>query len=440
MIERAEIKTAWAKLLMRSASMNLVSKVAGTALVFITHVLLARLLSKQAYGDYTYVLSLLTILILVGKLGLDTAAIRFVSKYDALKKYDFLNGFIRQSFRTTVVVSIVVSVLYALIVATVGGEIRDELRVLLLVAAILIPLNVLARMLSASIQGLRWVVIAQALENVVRPGLLLLIILGLIYFLGNISALLVVESTIVSVFLLILLSVFVLEVKRPGKGQGYQYEKSTGAWLATSMPFLLISSSNVVFSSADIIIVGSILGTSESGAYAVASRIAGLTGFALVAVNAYVAPQISRLYEKGDMQSLKNILCVSIIGSSIVTLGIAAGIILFSESLLGIFGEQYVYTNNVMIIILFGHLVNALVGSVGVVLNMTGHQVENMKILLMLTIINILFSIPMVIYFGIIGAAIVTTLSIVIKNILLWWKVRQLLGINPSIVGCLFSR
>lgn len=52
---------------------------AGAGVVFGLHVLLSRLMGVEHYGVYVYVLSWINILVLFGKMGLDTALLRYVA-------------------------------------------------------------------------------------------------------------------------------------------------------------------------------------------------------------------------------------------------------------------------------------------------------------------------------------------------------------------------
>jgi O-antigen/teichoic acid export membrane protein len=90
---------------------------------------------------------------------------------------------------------------------------------------------------------------------------------------------------------------------------------------------------------------------------------------------------------------------------------------LFPSFLLGIFGEQFKTGSAALIILAGGSLVNALTGSVGVLLQMTGRQKEYNYIVITAAGINIALNIILIPAYGIIGAAIASASSKILQNI-----------------------
>jgi len=72
-------------------------------------------------------------------------------------------------------------------------------------------------------------------------------------------------------------------------------------------------------------------------------------------------------------------------------------------------------------------------GSVGNILNMTGHEKEVIGGILISLVFNIGLNLFLVPRLGMIGAATATGTSIVIWNIILWALVKQKIGINASV-------
>jgi O-antigen/teichoic acid export membrane protein len=81
-------------------------------------------------------------------------------------------------------------------------------------------------------------------------------------------------------------------------------------------------------------------------------------------------------------------------------------------------------------ILLVGQFVNSAAGSVGSLLNMTGHERETARGIAVSAVINLLLNFILVPFWGIIGAAVGTAAGLVTSNVLLWWAVRKRLGIN----------
>ena len=82
-----------------------------------------------------------------------------------------------------------------------------------------------------------------------------------------------------------------------------------------------------------------------------------------------------------------------------------------------------------------GQVVNAAAGPVGYLLNMTGHQDENARILAWVVGLNLVLAAPAIYLWGALGAALATSLMTVAKNLWTWFAVRRHLGINSSVFG-----
>ena len=77
---------------------------------------------------------------------------------------------------------------------------------------------------------------------------------------------------------------------------------------------------------------------------------------------------------------------------------------------------------------MIGGGVNAITGSVGVLMNMTNHHVALQKFTLFSAIINVLLNYFLISYIGVIGAAISTIISAMVLNLLCVLKIKREFG------------
>ena len=196
---------------------------------------------------------------------------------------------------------------------------------------------------------------------------------------------------------------------------------------------MLVSSFLVVIQRSDLILVGAMVGTEEAGIYNAATRTAALVSFILSAVNAIVAPTIAKLYAEEKHEALKKlarkVAQFVFWPTLLISIVLAAG----SGFILSLFGSEFVEGRPILIILILGQLTNASVGSVGYFMNMTGHQDQSAKVFGVSAIINILLNIIGIYFFGAIGAAIATAVSMVIWNVWLYRLVKDILDIDSSI-------
>ena len=74
-------------------------------------------------------------------------------------------------------------------------------------------------------------------------------------------------------------------------------------------------------------------------------------------------------------------------------------------------------------------------GPVGLLLNMTGHERETAKGVAISAVLNMVLNFLLIPRWGITGAAVATTVSMIAWNLLLAWQVNTKLTIQPTIFG-----
>jgi O-antigen/teichoic acid export membrane protein len=106
-----------------------------------------------------------------------------------------------------------------------------------------------------------------------------------------------------------------------------------------------------------------------------------------------------------------------------------------SHLYLNLFGENYLSGRSALFILCVGQLVNAATGSVGVLLNMTGHERAMVISVGMSAGLNICLNIFLIPRWGIDGAAVATIISLTFVNLVkVRWAYRYL-GINVTCCG-----
>ena len=85
-----------------------------------------------------------------------------------------------------------------------------------------------------------------------------------------------------------------------------------------------------------------------------------------------------------------------------------------------------------LLILCIGQLVNASMGSVASLLNMTGHERETTKSVLVGAVVNVVLNLSLVPVWGMTGAAIATASTLIVWNLIMWHKARVLIGIESS--------
>lgn len=186
--------------------------------------------------------------------------------------------------------------------------------------------------------------------------------------------------------------------------------------LSKSSPMALSAVSYFLMQSVDIILLGKFVNFDMVAYYAVAVKIATASSLGLQSVNIAIAPKIAKIYNNGEIISLKKIIKNSV--RLTVVLSLPALIILgvFASFFLNLFGSEYVAAKQALWILLLGQLCNTLCGPIAIYMNMTGKQNELHVILLFGLLINIVLNWILIPLYGMRGAAFATAISMLVWN------------------------
>ena len=78
-----------------------------------------------------------------------------------------------------------------------------------------------------------------------------------------------------------------------------------------------------------------------------------------------------------------------------------------------------------------GQAINAITGPVGLLLSMTGRQKSSTTVYVSTSILHVLLNLIMIHFWGMVGAAVATSISIIVCSCSLAWLVKRDMGINP---------
>lgn len=394
-------------------------KAVGAGLSFGSHVVLARILGAESFGVYVYALNCANIAVLLGTLGFGTASVRFVAEYISQRRWNVLREYLHYSRRVTAFLSTGIAALFGWWAAFwwVG---EPEPLWTFLVAAMAIPVLAQINVADAELRGLKQVVRAQIPSSVVIPA-------GLIAGVALAYAALGVQPTgVFAMGVHVAMAIAGLGLVHwfrrqampalPDESDGSVLKGRRAQWWITARDMVLISGFNIILLRADTIMVGSIIDPEAAGIYSVASKIAFLLIFGLVAVNSILSPVVSDLYAKGQHRALQNSVRRGAQAAFAFAVFTTLGIFLFQDEILRMFGAEFVAGRWAMWALLGGQLANAFVGPALVLLNMTGHQRVSAWILGASAALNVGLNAILIPIFGLEGAGIATMTTIVVWN------------------------
>lgn len=424
-----------AALLARGAGSSLSLIVTGTGLAFLIQVLLTRTMGPAEYGPYIYVLSWINVLAVIGRFGFDVALTRFVASYRAHEEWGKLKGIVVFSARFVFTLSIGIGLATLGVLSMFGDKLEPGLEPLFHLGLLSLPCITLLMLAQARLRALKRVALSQLPMQIIRP-LIVAIGVGITLAwkhppLTRGQAMLIHVGT--SVLVLFIAEAF-WRSSRPSALSRADAVFERREWLEVTAPMVLMAGTWLLMNQVDTLMVGALLGSVEAGLYSVASRIATLISFGLFAVNSIAAPMVSERYATNDRKGLQRVLTLAATGIALWTLPATAGIITLGSRLLLVFGREFQSAYPILVALSFGQLVNALAGSVGLVMNMTGHQKIALKVALVNMVLNITLNLLLIPRLGALGAAIATAITFSVWNAMLAVIVWRLLGVNTTLL------
>lgn len=199
----------------------------------------------------------------------------------------------------------------------------------------------------------------------------------------------------------------------------------TRHFVKQSLPMLLSASLIVFLGWADSIILGIFKDSAEVGIYSVLIKVAAVVSFAMQATDSILAPKIAAAYATDQIALFKKMIRFTVVVNTVVALGLFLGILLFKNFILGLFGEEFIPFAWALIILAAGQLVNAILGPVSAMFQMTGYQIYWQNILFIAFVVNVILNLSLVQSYGIYGVATATAVSVVLSKLIGAYYIRK---------------
>jgi O-antigen/teichoic acid export membrane protein len=422
--------------LIRSASSVFGLRVALFGLSFLASVILARALGSAAYGVYTYALAWVMLLSVFALVGSDQLLVRELSAFSKQERWGLARGLLRRANQGVLAASVALSLAAGAIAWGLLPRSSSADSLTFTVALCLLPLIALTRVRQAAMGGLQHVVLGALPETLVQPFLLIALAGGYLAWQGPMTAPWAMGLNALATGLAFALGAFLLHAVVPSNVRTAAPAYRTAEWAKSAVPLLFLAGLNIVYSQTAILMLGAISGTRVVGLYGVANRGAELIAFVLTAVNAAMAPTVASQYATGDVLRLQQIVTRVARVTFFLTLPAAVGMIGFGHWFLRVFfGAEYVQAQNALFILSWGQVINVAMGSVGLLLIMTGHEWDAAFGIGASTVVNLVLSALLIPRWGLEGAALSAATSMVLWNVLMAVALYRRVGIHSTLFG-----
>jgi len=412
-------------------------RITGIVEGYLFTLLVTKTLGAEAWGTFALSLAVLQIATVIGRLGIDTALLKFTAEYVAKGEIGNLRTVYKKSLFLVLLFSSFVAIVVYFLSPILAAEIFHEKNLanhFRIISFAIVP-AVLLWIHSGCIRGLKKIKQYMLLQQTGVFGISF-VLFALCLTIGKkqtspviIYSLAIFTLSIISFCLWrkYLLTLFISSGSyRLNQLTGYavRYSKI----LSISVPMLLSNSLFLIMSWIDTIILGAFENTQEVGIYNVALRLSMITSVTLVAINSIAAPKFAEFWGNRDIEGLARVAQQSTKLIFWVSFPILLLFLIFPECILGLFGEEFKMGAFALVILAMGQFINAVSGSVGYILQMTDKQKVFRNVVLFAVIVNILLCFSLIPAFGILGAAIANSVTIVFINVVSLFLIRYYYG------------
>ncbi len=417
-------------------------RVAGMGFGFLFGVQLARGLGPSGYGIYGLAMSIITVLAVPIQFGLPQLVVREVAAAQAREEWGRVRGILRWSSRAVLITSAVtaVAVLIGLLVSERGFG--SPFARALLIGVVMLPLLAYGALRGATLLGLHFPVRAQAPNELLRPAMFSLLLFAVpLVFRIKLDPALAMGLGAASAGFAILCYGRMLHRALPAAAHEAAPQMQPRAWRRSAFPMALSEGMRVLQGQLMTLVLGMMQVAAVVGVFRVASSVALLIATPVSLLNVICAPLISRLHTQGAHARLQRMISWVALAMTIMAVLLMLPFFIAGHELLGrIFGHAFAASNAPLLILCVGVIGNACCGLNAQVLNMVGLEQRVTRAFAISLVVLALLTPPMVYAWQDSGAALASTISVLLWNVLMWRDAWTRAHLDTSVFSFMRSR
>lgn len=395
-----------------------------TAASYVFKVYVARKLGAERLGIYAIGMSVTGFLGLFPVLGLPDAASRFVSVYAANRRMSHLRGFLLRGLLLLISMNLLVGGGILLARHWIADRLYHLpiLSVYMPLFVILMCCGAVTSFLGRVLAGYKDVARRTVITNFFGTPMMMVLAVALLMWgsglWGYVIAQVVAAALVIGALAWSVWKLTPAEARNSHTPsmplQPEVYSFSAAVLGVAFLEFLM--------SQTDKLLLGLYLNPRWVGIYGIAIGIVAFVPIILQSVNQIFGPTIADLHSRGEIEMLGRLYQTLTKWIIALTIPLAVVIMFFSVPLMKLFGPDFEPGWPVLVIGTLGQLVNCGVGSVGMLLLMSGNQRRLIKVQAAMAVVAVIASLVLIPVAGIVGAAVASALVNVGTNI---WYMRE---------------
>lgn len=405
-------------------------KIAGMLIGLVVSVSLGRLIGADGVGIIGLSSRIVSLLMVLALFGLPLVIVKKIAIAKNENNFQKIGDVLHTVKIIMGLLSLLLTITLIILSPWISNFIFNEpnLVIPLIITVIVMPAQVFSRIFGSALVGYKKIwqsnLVDQTLSAFITGSLLL------IAYLSE----LVITVNLVAVFYAVGRIVVTITIRCYWKTL-YQFKGIkkfiSKELLKTSIPLLFVSMALLLASSIDIIMLGWLSNITEVGYYSIALQLALLTSFFLQVASSVLMPKIAALYSSKKLNEMKIMIqktthYLILIGVLMLVIFIISG-----KPLLNLWGTEFKNAYSILIILSIGQFFNIASGPVGNILMMCNYEKVLRNITLISLLINVILNYLLIKIYGANGAAMATTISLVIIMLISTYFVKLKLGYIP---------
>ena len=419
----------------RGVTGTILLKVGSGGLAFAMFSLAARTMSPDAFGLFATWLCIAQIASVVGLLGQELVLVRFLNEYSALGAKDLTKGVLVFSVGVAMAATVAAA---AMIVA--AGGVRGDSGLLLLAVAAFIFINSGLMLGSQIARSLVSILMGEGNREFFWRIIVVLVLLGLLFGHDRIgpTEMFVLMAAAMSTGLIVQ-AISIARVLPEVHTTPARFE--TSRWTASGLRFWLASILEAANQYFDVILIYWLLDPVTAGIYFAASRLANIFAMLSAALYTFAARRLPLLHFSKNHDEFERTL---VLMAEVTALCVVSGFLIIwfgAPYLLGLFGPAFVAQQWTLVVLALGTAFQAAGGPASAIIQLTGRESSYVPVVAVNVLLRLVGFFILIPWFGVLGAAVAATVSLMLTTIALNVMCRRWTGVDPSILVLLrFSR
>jgi O-antigen/teichoic acid export membrane protein len=378
-------------------------------------------------GTYNLFVQLITVLGTTVCLGTNTSILKYSGQYHASTDQPILSSIYFEICKYILLLCICLAVVLFFGVDLFSNIIgrKNDYTLLLKCLALVLPFFTLNLITIELYRGIGLLKYSEFFRSILVPAVILVgyLVLWNQQLSDDEIIYLFISSTVFST----LVSAFILRYNFTAKQKIVQKAIRISQILTTSIPMMVSGAMSTLLTALPIFFINFYGTKQDVGVFSLNFKISQTIILILMIVNTILAPKIAFYYHAQRKTELQKLLLQSTKLMFWISLLLVLLLILFGKIILNFFGSEYLSSYSLLVILVMGNFVNVASGSVGIFMNMSGNQ----KKLIKLRLINLIGCLAaywiFIPRYGSLAAGIITSVEIIIFNIITARYIKQVL-------------